>query len=106
MPLLVPKWRNGRRGGLKNRWGQPRAGSSPAFGTILRPRPVSHDRIGHYTTRRRTASTKRKATLCAAVHLPNVTDEAQRKAILSAARHCPVHESITSAEAIEIPLDG
>src|SRR5438046_1308593 len=30
-----PKWRNGRRGGLKNRWGQPRAGSNPAFGTKL-----------------------------------------------------------------------
>ena len=28
-----PKWRNGRRGGLKNLWGQPRGGSSPPFGT-------------------------------------------------------------------------
>ena len=28
-----PKWRNGRRDGLKNRWGQPRVGSSPTFGT-------------------------------------------------------------------------
>jgi hypothetical protein len=29
----VPKWRNGRRAGLKNRWGQPRVGSNPTFGT-------------------------------------------------------------------------
>ena len=28
-----PKWRNGRRDGLKNRWGKPRVGSSPTFGT-------------------------------------------------------------------------
>ncbi len=28
-----PKWRNGRRAGLKNRWGQPRVGSTPTFGT-------------------------------------------------------------------------
>ena len=28
-----PKWRNGRRDGLKNRWGQPRVGSTPTFGT-------------------------------------------------------------------------
>jgi hypothetical protein len=30
----APKWRNGRRGGLKHRWGQPRQGSNPCFGTI------------------------------------------------------------------------
>ena len=29
----MPKWRNGRRDGLKHRWVNPRAGSSPAFGT-------------------------------------------------------------------------
>jgi hypothetical protein len=28
-----PKWRNGRRAGLKNRWGQPRVSSSLTFGT-------------------------------------------------------------------------
>ncbi len=31
---VLPKWRNGRRGGLKNRSGQPGVGSSPTFGTI------------------------------------------------------------------------
>jgi hypothetical protein len=31
----VPKWRNGRRGGLKHRWGQPRPGSNPGFGTTI-----------------------------------------------------------------------
>ena len=29
----APKWRNGRRDGLKHRWGQPRPGSNPGFGT-------------------------------------------------------------------------
>src|SRR5512134_622265 len=29
----MPGWRNGRRSGLKIRWGKPRAGSSPAPGT-------------------------------------------------------------------------
>ena len=28
-----PKWRNGRRGGLKHRWGQGHPGSSPGSGT-------------------------------------------------------------------------
>ena len=27
-----PKWRNGRRAGLKIRWGNTRVGSSPTFG--------------------------------------------------------------------------
>ena len=39
----MPKWRNGRRDGLKNRWAKARVGSTPSFGTnILRspcPRP-------------------------------------------------------------------
>ncbi len=30
---FMPKWRNGRRDGLKHRWGQPRVGSTPTFGT-------------------------------------------------------------------------
>src|SRR4051794_38528761 len=30
-----PEWRNGRRYGLKNRWGRPRTGSIPVSGTIL-----------------------------------------------------------------------
>ena len=29
----APKWRNGRRAGLKIRWGNTRVGSSPTFGT-------------------------------------------------------------------------
>jgi hypothetical protein len=29
----MPKWRNGRRAGLKNRWGQPHVSSSLTFGT-------------------------------------------------------------------------
>ena len=33
-----PKWWNGRRAGLKIQWGRPRAGSSPAFGTIVAAR--------------------------------------------------------------------
>lgn len=31
--LRKPKWRNGRRGGLKNRWAQTHVGSNPTFGT-------------------------------------------------------------------------
>ena len=31
---LLPKWRNGRRGGFKIRCPEKRAGSSPAFGTV------------------------------------------------------------------------
>ena len=31
---MKPKWRNGRRAGLKIRWGNTRVGSSPTFGTI------------------------------------------------------------------------
>ena len=34
----APEWRNGRRYGLKNRWGQPRTGSSPVSGTGTRMR--------------------------------------------------------------------
>jgi hypothetical protein len=30
----VPEWWNGRRAGLKIRWGQPREGSSPSSGTM------------------------------------------------------------------------
>ena len=38
LPYLLqrtPKWRNGRRAGLKNRWGQPHVGSTPTFGTNI-----------------------------------------------------------------------
>ena len=35
MTVSVPTWRNGRRAGLKIRWGQPRAGSTPVVGTRL-----------------------------------------------------------------------
>jgi hypothetical protein len=35
--LRVPRWRNGRRRGLKILRGQPRAGSSPALGTRIFP---------------------------------------------------------------------
>ena len=31
----MPKWRNGRRGGLKNRCQQWRGGSTPTFGTTF-----------------------------------------------------------------------
>lgn len=31
----MPTWRNGRRGGLKIRWGQPHGGSTPLVGTKL-----------------------------------------------------------------------
>src|SRR5512138_976693 len=34
---VAPEWRNGRRYGLKNRWGQPRTGSSPVSGTSTKP---------------------------------------------------------------------
>ena len=30
---MRPKWRNGRRAGLKIRWGNTRVGSSPTFGS-------------------------------------------------------------------------
>ena len=33
----TPVWRNGRRGGFKIRWGQPRGGSSPLAGIDLKP---------------------------------------------------------------------
>ena len=32
--LATPKWRNGRRDGLKHRWGLPHVGSIPTFGTF------------------------------------------------------------------------
>ena len=32
----VPKWRNGRREGLKNLWALARVGSTPTFGTNVR----------------------------------------------------------------------
>ena len=32
----MPKWWNGRRAGLKIQYGKPCAGSSPAFGTIIK----------------------------------------------------------------------
>src|SRR5206468_2227357 len=32
---LAPGWRNGSRGGLKIRWGQPRVGSNPTPGTVI-----------------------------------------------------------------------
>ena len=31
--VLLPKWRNGRREGLKNLWALARVGSTPTFGT-------------------------------------------------------------------------
>ena len=34
----MPKWRNGRRGGLKNRWGQPHPSSTLGFGTTYQAR--------------------------------------------------------------------
>src|SRR5258708_36051414 len=37
--VRVPRWRNGRRRGLKILRGQPRAGSSPALGTKVLPNP-------------------------------------------------------------------
>src|SRR5439155_1732000 len=41
-----PKWRNGRRGGLKHRWGPPRVGSNPTFGTIARAWAKADDPYG------------------------------------------------------------
>lgn len=35
-----PKWRNGRRGGLKHRWGRPRVSSSLTFGTMIGPERI------------------------------------------------------------------
>ncbi len=35
MTVLMPRWRNGRRVGLKNLWGfKPREGSTPSLGTF------------------------------------------------------------------------
>ena len=39
--LFKPKWRNGRRAGLKNRWGRPRVSSTLTFGTTLHT-PLVH----------------------------------------------------------------
>ena len=39
-----PKWRNGRRGGLKNHLGQPRVGSTPTVG-IKRERKVKVESV-------------------------------------------------------------
>ena len=35
LTIREPKWRNGIRGGLKHRWGLPRVGSNPTFGTYI-----------------------------------------------------------------------
>ncbi len=40
-----PKWRNGRRGGLKHRWGQPHPGSNPGFGTTSGSIPVAAEAL-------------------------------------------------------------
>ena len=42
----VPKWRNGRRGGLKNLWRQLRGGSSPPFGSTLIERETQENAAG------------------------------------------------------------
>ena len=42
----APEWRNGRRYGLKNRWGQPRTGSSPVSGTTAECRKPAFDWAG------------------------------------------------------------
>ena len=55
MLCTVPEWRNGRRYGLKNRWGQPRTGSSPVSGTIRKPRPVERSTGFDFTTAKFTA---------------------------------------------------
>ena len=41
---MMPRWRNGRRNGLKNRRGQPRASSSLAFGTTPTTRQIEAER--------------------------------------------------------------
>ncbi len=44
--LPMPKWRNGRRAGLKNRWEQSRVGSNPTFGTSNhRPQDIDQDSL-------------------------------------------------------------
>ena len=54
IPHLTPKWRNGRRDGLKNRWGQPRVGSTPTFGTSFQIQICPADRSpnGHNLSQR------------------------------------------------------
>lgn len=37
----MPEWRNGKRCGLKNRWGKPLTGSSPVSGTIFRVNAIN-----------------------------------------------------------------
>ena len=44
--LTGPKWRNGRRDGLKNRWAHARVGSTPTFGTTRRRQAVGARRQG------------------------------------------------------------
>ena len=41
----MPKWRNGRREGLKNLWALARVGSTPTFGTM---KPVHKDSLGTF----------------------------------------------------------
>src|SRR3954466_11193875 len=52
MSVRKPKWRNGRRAGLKIRSPQGGVGSSPTFGTDdsrrLRRRPVPPKRVGDH----------------------------------------------------------
>lgn len=50
------------------------------------------------------ANPLRLADLKVAIHLPRCTDEARRKAILAAARQCPVHQTITSLGAIDFEV--
>lgn len=56
----VPEWRNGRRAGLKIRFGQPSAGSSPASGTstLSRARSTPPSGVAARGERRGTASAR------------------------------------------------
>ncbi len=38
------------------------------------------------------------------IHLPRVSDAERRQAVLEAARHCPVHETICSLDSVEFQL--
>ena len=44
-----PRWRNGRRSGLKHRGGQPRPGSNPGLGTTMAATPVWTQRLAAAT---------------------------------------------------------
>src|ERR1051325_11288159 len=90
---ITRAWRNGRRNGLKIRWGQPRAGSSPAARTS--PKPCACNQ----------AASVPPAALLSQSDLPRsvAAADAPHRAVVALDRHGTAIEA-DAAVAIDAPL--